>query len=1192
MLQRRLEVVTTLALGAAVLGWAASTALASVSWSAQPIASPTHFSSADSVECESVRKCDRYEIVVLNTGEEASKGSVTVTDTLPHGLTTHGGKEEGWRVESGRVESGSGGGKWSCTDPEAKLEVVECTYAYPVAPGAYTPTITIPVTAPSVPEGTSLENDVTVTGGGGPTASVREETEVSANKPAFEVTNFSLDTVTADGSTSLQAGGHPSDVVAGIEFPSASAPPPTGDVGHPVLPIEEVKSIVVELPVGFYGDPLAVERCSLSDVGDTQDVEVDPGAQELEEVCERKESMAGAFELDKDGAMLQSGVDFPELSAGLYDVSPEAGYPAEFGLSYFEHNATIYASVARGGEGYRLRVEEPGLNEIAGLVDVQMAFFGDPVKHNSAEGPDTAFLTNPADCAGGPLTARVEADSWQHPERWVSRETTVYPQIEDCNLLTFDPSFEMAPSPSSEEGTSQADEPSAYSVDLKVPQKTLFEEAATPDLKGASVTLPEGVSVSPSAADGLEGCPEHGEHGIDIPNNEGLHPDEAGEGEEIGPDGLAHLVAGHCPKASALGTVEIITPLLEKPLTGHVYLAQPKCGGASQPACTEASATNGELYGLYVEAEGSGIVVKLPGSVSADPTTGRLTARFTENPQFPFSELKMHFHGGPRAPLANPQSCGSFATTSTLTSWAGQEVSDASPSFGIDWTGSGGACPGSLPFAPLFSAGTSDVTAGAFSPFVLSFSRNDREQNLGGLSVRLPEGLLGRVAGVPLCSEAQANAGACGPESQIGTASVLAGPGEHPLYVSGGRVYLTTGYRGAPFGLSIVVPAVAGPYNLGNVVVRAAIQIDPNTSQVTVTSDSLPQSKDGVPFRLREVRTEIDRAGFTLNPTSCEEEKVVGEIAGVPLKAGEAAASADVSSPFAVTGCKELPFKPSFSVFTQAKTSKADGASLTVKVTQKPGEANIHKVDLTLPKMLPARLTTLQKACTEVQFNANPAGCPEGSLIGTATVHTPILSTALTGPAYLVSHGHAAFPDVEFVLQGEGVQIVLDGKTDIKSGITYSRFETVPDAPVSSFETVLPEGPHSALTTEQPGKTNLCTQSLIIPTVMVGQNGAQITQSTPVKAQGCSTRLAISSHKINKRTLTLTVYVPAAGKVDVRARGLTSGHKTAQSRGTLTFKLHQTRTGVLTTEVKVIFTPVGGKPGKRQVNTLRLQFRG
>jgi hypothetical protein len=403
--------------------------------------------------------------------------------------------------------------------------------------------------------------------------------------------------------------------------------------------------------------------------------------------------------------------------------------------------------------------------------------------------------------------------------------------------------------------------------------------------------------------------------------------------------------------------------------------------------------------------------------------------------------------------------------------------------------------------------------AGGFSPFTLTFSRHDREQDLSGLTVQMPPGLLGKISTVEQCPELQASNGTCGAGSLIGHTTVGAGPGPHPYFVQG-DVFLTGPYRGAPFGLSVVVPAKAGPFNLGNVIVRAVIHVDPHTSALTVVSDPLPQILDGVPLRIQTVTVTTDRPGFMFNPTNCSQQQITGTITGA------LGASAGVASPFAVAGCAGLPFKPVFVVSTQGKTSKANGASLTVKVSQKPGEANIHKVDLTLPLALPARLTTLQKACTEAQFNANPAGCPVASVIGTATAITPVLSVPLTGPAYLVSHGGAAFPDVEFVLQGQGVTVVLDGGTDIKKSITYS-----------NFETVLPEGPHSALaangdlcaqtrivtvrkrvTRRVHGRTRHVTRSvrevtapsLSMPTTIVGQNGAQIRQTTKIAVTGCA----------------------------------------------------------------------------------------
>ncbi len=306
-----------------------------------------------------------------------------------------------------------------------------------------------------------------------------------------------------------------------------------------------------------------------------------------------------------------------------------------------------------------------------------------------------------------------------------------------------------------------------------------------------------------------------------------------------------------------------------------------------------------------------------------------------------------------------------------------------------------------------------------------------------------------------------------------------------------------------------MVPAKAGPYNLGNIVVRAAIYINPNTAAATIVSDPLPQSIDGVPLRVQAVNVTVGQENnFTFNPTSCAEKSI-----GATLTSAQGA-QANVASRYQAANCADLPFKPQFTVSTQGKTSKANGASLSVKIAYpSSGQANIAKVDLQFPKSLPARLTTLQKACTEAQFNTNPAGCPVASDIATVTVHTPLLNTPLTGPAYFVSHGGAAFPDVELVLQGEGVLLVVDGKTQIKKGITYSHFDTTPDAPFTTFEFNAPEGPFSILT----ANGNLCTQKLLMPTTITGQNGAVIGQSTRIAVTGCPKVVRHERKKTHKK---------------------------------------------------------------------------
>jgi hypothetical protein len=401
-------------------------------------------------------------------------------------------------------------------------------------------------------------------------------------------------------------------------------------------------------------------------------------------------------------------------------------------------------------------------------------------------------------------------------------------------------------------------------------------------------------------------------------------------------------------------------------------------------------------------------------------------------------------------------------------------------------------------FAPSFTAGTTDNQAGAFSPTTVTVSRTDQDEDLQRIAVRLPPGLWGMISRVQRCAEAQAQAAACAPQSEIGSVSVLAGPGADPLLLNG-SVYLTGPYEGAPFGLSIVVPAVAGPLDLGAIDVRAAVDVDPTTGALTITSDPLPQSVDGVPLQVKTVSLDIEREGFTFNPTDCSRLTIEGMLTSAQ------GATAAVSSPFQAANCATLPFKPKLTALTHARPTKADGAYLHVKVASGPGQANIAKLKVDLPKQLPSRLTTLHKACVASVFETNPAACPAASVVGAATVVTPVLNNPLTGPAYLVSHGGEAFPDLEIVLQGEGVLLRLDGQTSIKAGVTSSTFKALPDAPISTFDLVLATGPHSALAFDLPAKAkgSMCDQKLAMPIAITGQNGAVIKSTTTIAVSGC-----------------------------------------------------------------------------------------
>jgi hypothetical protein len=825
-----------------------------------------------------------------------------------------------------------------------------------------------------------------------------------------------------DGTIDTRAGSHPYAYTVRFAFNEDVKGELEGDVSD----------VIVDLPQGFVGDPRAVPRCS-------------------RQAFEGEEAFCPG---DTQVGVVHARLGSAETTAPIFNLVPPRGVPARFGFSTVGLNGIEDASV-RTGAGYGVAVSTNNV-PVTGIKSITETVWGVPpdaghdperrcVEHSnggttvihgcSSDIAPKPFLTLPTSC-DGPLATDLSVDSLEAPGDFVTAEAFSLDAGENpvglfgCERLPFEPSIEVQP------GTEAASSPTSLHIDLHLPQNEEPEGLATADLKDATVTLPAGMTPNPSLASGLVACAP----------------------AQIA---LESPAPAACPAASKIGNVKVSTPLLEHPLPGAVYLAQPYENPFGSP-----QHPGGSLLAIYIAVYDpvTGVVVKLPGRVEVGGgedegsglALGQLRTSFRENPQLPFEDIELDLFGGPHAALVTPPTCGTQTLTTDLTPWSTPEAPDATPSSGFDIAQNCSA-PG---FAPSFLAGTVNPQAGAYSPFVMTFSRHDGEQEFQGLEETLPPGLLATIKNVPLCPEAQADAGTCEAASQIGETSAAAGEGE-PFWVTGGKIYLTGPYAGGPgpFGLSIVVPAIAGPFNLGNVIVRARIEINPQTAQATVrTIDPIPTSLKGIPLYIRAIDARIDRPGFVFNPTNCSPASATATIDS----ASDARAS--ISSPFVAANCAALPFKPSFTVLTQAKTSKAAGASLTVDVAEKPGEANIQKVDLQLPLILPARLTTLQKACTAAQFEANPAGCPEASVIGSATAITPVLSVPLTGPAYLVSHGGAAFPDVEFVLQGEGVTIDLDGKTDIKKGITYSRFETVPDAPISSFQTVLPEGPHSALT--------------------------------------------------------------------------------------------------------------------------------
>jgi hypothetical protein len=1043
------------------------------------------------------------------------------------------------------------------------------------------------------------ENTVAVSGGGGSPSTLTRALSIGEEEARFGVENYELLPEEEGGAPTLQAGKHPFQMTSVLSLNTSELVSSVAEQ----LPAGFVKDVTIQLPPGLIGNPTPFPQCT-----DAQFSGQEPGTEHDE--CPA-DTAIGVVSATSEIPVLGG---FSSFTVPLFNLTPLAGEPARFGFDIEGFLTTINISV-RAGRDYGVTASVHDVTEGVGFIGSQVTIWGTPgdPKHAGSRGwaclkdePSCALaseseppplLAMPTACTG-PMRSTVQVDSWaeRHPARPLA--APLFDEYEmgglgGCNSLQFEPSIRVEPD------VPDASTSTGLTADVHISQSGQLNAAALAEsaVKDIAVALPEGVAVNPSGGDGLEACSEAlvgflgsepGGFFLFTPRLPGsVTALQAGETEPLRPG------VNFCADASKIGTVTIRTPLLPNPLDGSVYLA------------TQNQNPFGGLIAMYLVAEDpvSGTLVKLAGEVTLDPVTGRLTGTFANNPELPFEDAELKFFGGERAPLATPAHCGAYETNATLTPWSGNPPVAVSSTFPITSGRDGGPCPGaSLPFSPSLTGGTTNIDAGAFTPLSTTIGREDGQQDMASVTLHMPPGLSGLLAGVKLCPEAQANAGTCGPESLIGETTVSAGVGPDPVSVKGGKVYITESYHGAPFGLSIVNPVKAGPFDLEHdtsnpaqdpacdcLVVRARIEVDPHTATLTVTTNSeaegysIPHLIDGIPVQIRKVNVLVNRPNFTFNPTNCSPAKITGEI-----KSDEGASS-PVEVPFEVANCATLAFAPKFAVSTQGKTSKANGASLSVKLSEAPGslgkQANVAKVKVELPLQLPSRLTTLQKACTATQFATNPAGCPAASIIGHVLVHTPLLPVPLEGPAYFVSNGGEAFPNLIMVLQGYGVTVDLIGDTFIsKTGVTSSTFKSVPDVPFQTFELTLPQGPHSALA----ANVNLCMQTLSMPTEFTGQNGAQLKQKTPIEVEGCSATLAFTSHQIKGRTLIVSVYAPTAGRLTVGGKGLTSVTKTAKRRETIAFELTQKRAGRLRTTVKATFTPSAGKDRRKQAKSLRL----
>ncbi len=644
-------------------------------------------------------------------------------------------------------------------------------------------------------------------------------------------------------------------------------------------------------------------------------------------------------------------------------------------------------------------------------------------------------------------------------------------KMTDCDRPRFEPEVEIEPT------GKQANTPTGLDVHVKVAQNENPNALATPPVRRTVVTLPEGMSFSPSFADGLQGC---------SPAEIGLFTNE--------------LV--RCPDASRIGEVEIHTPLLPRSLEGSMYLASQKDNPFSSTFA---------LYMAIADTEERGILIKVPGQIDTDPATGQITTLLDDLPQFPFDDFTLKFRSGPRAPLVNPPACGKHTIGVQVSSYAQPtELIDVSNTYEVSEGPNGTPCPpdaANRPFSPEFSGGTLNPVAGSYSTFLFRLSRDDSEQELSQVTTVLPPGLVAKIAGIPYCPEAainsiseaegagagELNSPACPAASQIGTISAGLGAGPGPNYF-GGKLYLAGPYKGSPLSLAVVAPGIAGPFDLGNVVVRAAIRVNPETAQVTAVSDPFPTILHGVILRARDIRLRIDRPETTINPTSCERMALEGKISGV---GGNILTTADdflfmASHPFQVGSCASLDFKPKLSFRLYGGTKRGGHPRLKAMVRMPAGGANIAKASVALPRSEFLDQSHIGTVCTRVQFKED--ACPAASVYGKAAVKTPLLDEVLTGPIYLRSSDNL-LPDLVVAFRGGRVDFNLVGRIDSIKGGIRNTFDLVPDAPVTWASFDFLGGKKGLLINSR----DLCARTYRATAKFTAQNGEKLTINPPMQ---------------------------------------------------------------------------------------------
>ncbi|HYJ21122.1 MAG TPA: hypothetical protein VEW07_03755 [Solirubrobacterales bacterium] len=887
---------------------------------------------------------------------------------------------------------------------------------------------------------------------------------------AIEIKSLGASYTDIDGNPERQAGAHP-DVR--FIFRVLNAPNPE----NPELtyPVERPHRILTDLPVGLVGNPAVAEKCP-------------------------EGLLKAALNGNAAACPVDSQVGIAEVYGALaglpvYNIVVPTGSPAMFAFNVL--GVVVKMTPTVRADDYGITIDSGTISQGLPIQGADVTLWGVPADpaHDAErygprfggfiyEAPETTeapllpLLSTATSCPGTAESFTARVDGWKSIGLFdsgsFSSDLDDEPFISTgCDRLPFEPRIEARPT------TNMADAPSGLDVKLTVPQNTDPDDLAAAHLKGASVTLPAGMTVNPSSANGLGAC---------SPSQIGL----------TSPVGQAKAVFNgadaQCPNTSKLGTVEVNTPLIDHPLKGAIYLGEQNNNPFNS------------LLALYISVEDpqTGITIKLAGQPKPDPVSGQLTVDFANNPQLPFQELKVNMFTGPRAALKTPLACGQFTTTTSMTPWTSPYGANADPSdtFPITQGAGGGACLGAdaqAPNKPAFSAGTVDPAAGAYSPFVMKLAREDGTAPIKAIEATLPKGLLGKLAGIPYCPDAALAAGAAKPGkaeqaapscpalSRVGAVTVGAGAGSNPLFV-GGSAYLAGPYKGAPLSLAIITPATAGPFDLGTVVVRTALQVDPESTQIKAVSDPIPTILQGIPLDIRQIALNMDRPSFTLNPTSCDPTAITGSALSV---FGSAAALTDR---FQVGGCGALGFKPKLALSLRGGTARSQFPALKATLTARPGDANIAKAVVSLPHSEFLAQEHIRTICTRVQFAAN--ACPAGSVYGKAKAWSPLLDQPLSGPVYLRSSSND-LPDLVADLNGQ-IRVSLVGRIDsIRGGIRNS-FELVPDAPVSKFTLEMQGGKKGLLVNSR----NLCKSVNKAQADFTAQNGKSVALE-PVLTNGC-----------------------------------------------------------------------------------------